>query len=145
MEPDPEKVLAMIRGIRTMKDPDPEDVLAVIAEIRNQLPTGQLPPREPRPELDPRLDGVTDEEFAWETVQEALESLVAEMEALNDARRQKLLDAILDMYYGMEEAIRDPANAHLIPHVEKLRAAYFRDYGRPIPTKEETEARRRKG
>lgn len=145
MEPDPEKLVAMLRGIRTMKNPNPEDVLAVLAEVRSQLPAGELPPREPGPELDPRLGGVTDEEFAWEAVQQAVESLLAEVEAIAEARRQKLLEHVLDLYYGLEEASRDPANAHLIPEVEKLRAAYLRDYGRPIPTKEETEERRRKG
>ena len=145
MEPDPDKLLEMLRGIRTMKNADPEDVLAVLAEVRSQLPAGELRPREPGPELDPRLDGITEEEFAWEAVQAALESLVAELEAINEARRQKLFEQVLDLYYAMEEASRDPANAHLIPEVEKLRAAYLRDYGRPIPTKEETEARRRKG
>mgnify|MGYP006137632743 CR=1 FL=1 len=34
---------------------------------------------------------------------------------------------------GAEELARDPENAHLIPHVEKMREAYLSSYGRPIP------------
>jgi len=43
-----------------------------------------------------------------------------------------LADA-LRIYYAAEELARDPANAHLIPHVEAMRRAYEHDYGVPIP------------
>jgi len=39
----------------------------------------------------------------------------------------------MDFYYAAEEASRDPKNAHLIPYVTKMREAYQRDFGRPIP------------
>ena len=43
-----------------------------------------------------------------------------------------------------EELARDPAHANVILHVEALRKAHQNSYGRTIPTKEETEARRGK-
>lgn len=144
-EPDPKKIQAMMVGIRAMKDADPEDILAAIAEIRAQFPPGALRPPRDRPELDPRLDGISEEDFAWDAAQAAAEGLLAELEGFVQAKRQALLEKVLDVYYAMEEASRDPKNAHLIPQLEKMRAAYFRDYGRPIPSKEETEARRRGG
>jgi hypothetical protein len=42
----------------------------------------------------------------------------------------------LEIFYAAEEASQDPANAHLIEQVEEMRAAYEREYGRPIPPKE---------
>lgn len=141
METDPNELVPMIRRIRAMKDP--EKALAALAEIRSKLPLDAVGARKPRPELDPRLDGITAEDFAWDAVQEAVESILAEVQSIAQAKRQALLEHILDLYYAMEEASRDPKNAHLIPHVERMRAAYFRDYGHAIPTKEETEKRRR--
>jgi hypothetical protein len=46
-----------------------------------------------------------------------------------------LVDTLLDLFYDLKEAVREPENAHLIEHVEQMRAAYERDYGRPIPAK----------
>ncbi len=141
METDPKELTAMIHRLRAEKDP--EKILAGVAEIRSKLPLDMLGPREPRPELDRRLDGVTAEDFAWDAAQAATESLLADIEAITQAKRQILFDKVLDLYYAMEEASRDPENAHLIPHVERMRAAYFRDHGYEIPTKEEMEKLRK--
>ena len=69
--------------------------------------------------------------------------MLAEVQAVAQAKRQILFENILDLFYAVEEASRDPKNAHLIPHVERMQEAYEKEYGYPIPTKEETEARRR--
>ena len=143
MEADPDKLLAMIRGIRMMKDPDPEDILAVLAEIRSQLPPEAFVPRKDTPQRDSRLDSVSEEDFAWDAVQEGMDSLVVEIQRIGQVRRKALLEKVLDIYYGLEEASREPGNEHLLPQLENMRAAYLRDYGHPIPPKEETEARRR--
>jgi hypothetical protein len=41
----------------------------------------------------------------------------------------------MEVYYSAEELARDPANAHIIPHVEAMRAAYEKDFGHPIPAR----------
>lgn len=44
----------------------------------------------------------------------------------------------LEIYYAAEELARDPEHAELIPHVARMREAYERDYGVPIPPKGES-------
>ncbi|HYK04607.1 MAG TPA: hypothetical protein VE974_22840 [Thermoanaerobaculia bacterium] len=51
----------------------------------------------------------------------------------------------LDIYYAAEELARDPEHVHLVEHVEKMRRSYEAEEGRPIPSKEETLARRAAG
>lgn len=143
MEEDPKKLLAMVRGLRAMLDPDPEDILAALAEMRTMIPPEFRRAGKDLPETTSRLDGSTEEDLAWDAAQEAVESMLAEVQAVAQAKRQRLFEKILDIYYGAEEASRDPKNAHLIPHLEAMRKAYEKDHGHPIPTKEETEARRR--
>ena len=143
MEGDPDKVLAMLRRLQAMPEPDPEAVLAALTEIRPLLPPEFLRATSDIPETTSRLEGSTEEDLVWDASVEALESMLAELEAGVQAKKQRLFEQVLDVYYAIEEATRDPENAHLIPHAEAMRAAYLRDYGHPIPTKEETEARRR--
>jgi hypothetical protein len=45
------------------------------------------------------------------------------------------LQDCLNVYYATEELVKDPANAHLIPHLEAMRKAYEDSYGKPIPPK----------
>lgn len=143
MKDDPEKILAMLRGLQAMPNPDPEAVLAVLTEIRPLIPPECRRSAKDIPETTSRLDGTTEEDLVWDAALEALESTMAEVEAVVQAKKQRLFEKVLDIYYAIEEATRDPENAHLIPHLEAMRAAYLRDYGHPIPTKEETEARRK--
>ena len=51
------------------------------------------------------------------------------------AQRARLFQDCLKIYYTMEEQVRDPEHAHLIPLVEQMREAYQRDFGVPIPPK----------
>ena len=118
-------------------------MLAAIAEMRMLIPPEFRLAGKDLPETTPWLDGATEEDFAWDTVQEALESFAAEVHAVAQTKRQRLFEKLLDLYYAAEEAIRDPNYAHLIPHVERMRKAYEKGYGHPMPTKEETEARRK--
>ena len=143
MKDDPEKILAMLRGLQAMPNPDPEAVLAVLTEIRPLIPPEFRRAGKDLPETTSRLDGSTEEDLVWDAALEALESTMAEVEAVAQAKKQRLFEKVLDIYYAIEEATRDPENAQLIPHLEAMRAAYLRDYGHPIPTKEETEARRK--
>jgi hypothetical protein len=143
MEEDPDKLLAMIRSLRMKKDLDPDDVLAALAEMRTMIPPEFRRTGKDFPETTSRLEGETEEDFVWNAAQEATDSFLAEVQAVAQAKRQQLFENALDLYYAMEEASCDPKNAQLLPELERMRAAYLRDYGHPIPAKEETEARRR--
>ena len=144
MEEDPDKLIAMIRSLRTKKDLKPEDVLATLAEMRAIIPPEFRRTGRDFPETTSRLEGETEEDFVWSAAQEATDSFLAEVQAVAQAKKRQLFENALDLYYAMEEASHDPENAELLPELERMRAAYLRDYGRAIPTKEETEARRRK-
>lgn len=109
---------------------DAEAILKTLAEVRRAIPY----------ELRPLpADGTTNEQtiedFELATVAEGLERLTAELSEALDRANAKLLADALNVYYAAEELARDPANAHLIPHVEAMRRAYERDYGVPIPAK----------
>jgi hypothetical protein len=139
-------MLQMIRSMRVMlaQKADPQDLLAVLAEARALLPPEFRRDGRSLPEPTSRLDGSTEEDLLWDALEEAVNSFQDEMTAMVATHKKRLFEAVLDVCYGCEQAIRDPKTAHLIPHVEKLRAAYLRDYGHPISTREETEERRRR-
>jgi hypothetical protein len=62
-----------------------------------------------------------------------LESLTDGLAAAIDDAQARLLAQCLEVYYTTEALSRDPAHANLVPHVEEMRRAYERSYGRPIP------------
>ena len=47
----------------------------------------------------------------------------------------RVLETWLRIYYAAEDLSRDPANAHLLAHVEDMRREYERVFGEPIPPK----------
>jgi hypothetical protein len=106
-----------------------EAILETLAKIRKSIPY-KLTPRVPQRRETP-IDNVTD--FELGAIEEALEQLTAELGDAVDAARARALEGALNVYYAAEELARDPANAHLIPHVEAMRRAYEHDYGKPIP------------
>ena len=111
-----------------------ESMLRRLAEMRNSIPgIDEVAPKK-RAGGDGRASFAESlEEFDALTLMDALESFADDVSAYIDHRREALLERILQMYYAAEEAARDPANAHLIPHLETMRRAYERDYGHPIP------------
>lgn len=119
-----------------------EAILAQLAKMRERLPVPQRP-RPRAPEKTSRVDARSVEDFEAEAVVEALESLAEDIRAIVDEKREKAFEMALDIYYKTEELSRDPENANLLEHVEKMQEAYERSYGHKIPTREETEARRR--
>jgi hypothetical protein len=140
-------VAVVRRRIERNEDPTAEELLALIAETRKLIPPefrrvmGKVP--EPPTPLDaPTLDATTLDDFEFNTVRETLASVIAELRLVVEAEQKQLFEKALDSYYAMEQAARDPKNAHLIPHLEEVRNA-FEKSGTPMPTKEETEARRR--
>jgi len=116
-----------------------EELLGKLAEMRRSIP--YLSER-PRPENKSLLDARTVEEFETAAVVDALETLADDVRATIEETTQRAYENALDVYYAAEELARDPQNAHIVPHVEAMRAAHQKSYGKPIPTKEETEERR---
>jgi len=113
---------------------DAAEALRRLAEIRKGIPF--LEESAPRRTGDGRLENCgTAEEFEALALAEGLENLADDLSAAIEKKRAEAVQKALQIYYAAEEAARDPANAHLIPHLQQMREAYERDFGRPIPPK----------
>ena len=120
-----------------------EEILGKLAELRRSIPHLSSRPRpETRSLVDARTPAQTMEEFELATVAEAVGTLAEDVRATIEDAEQRAYESALDVYYAAEELANDPAHPDVIPHVEAMRAAHQKSYGRPIPTKEETEKRR---
>lgn len=120
------------------KRPDAESILRQLAEIRRAIP--RVAPAPP-PATDGRahdVDGMSswsEEDFDYAAVADGLSSLSDELSAAIDHAAAAATAKALEIYYAAEELARDPAHAELIPHVERMRAAYERDFSRPVPAR----------
>lgn len=121
-----------------------EQILATLAKIREKMPLDQFPRAKPRQRTESDIGPQSMEDFELLTVAEALESLADDARAIANGATKALIENALDVYYAAEELSHDPEHAELIPQVEKMRQAYESHYGHAIPTKEETERRRRR-
>jgi molybdopterin converting factor small subunit len=123
----------MVKGLNT------EEVLATLADIRRRMPKASTP--RPKKKFEDtataRAVGGTMEDFEDAAMIDALEELTDELGAMLDEKRAKLMEQALEVYYTAEELAKDPAHAELIPHVAKMREAYERDNGKPIPPRPE--------
>ena len=117
-------------------------ILGELAKIRSAIPLDGLTPVRKQDHDSRRTEARTMEEFELEAIADAAESLADDIRAVVEAKMQTLMEQALDVYYAAEALARDPEHAHLIEHVENMRRAYAAQYGRAIPTKEETERRR---
>jgi hypothetical protein len=121
---------------------DAESILRQLAEIRRAIP--RVAPAPPQPATDGRardVDGMSswsEEDFDYAAVADGLSSLAGELSAAIDHAAAAATEKALEIYYAAEELARDPAHAELIPHVERMRAAYERDFGRPVPARRTT-------
>jgi isochorismate hydrolase len=132
-----------------------ERLLAELAKVRAAMPLHRirrkLKPKCTSERLNARslktqsLNMQSMQDFELETVAEALETMVEETGAVIEALEESLFEQALDIYYAAEELARDPEHAHLVEQVEKMRRSYEAEEGRPIPSKEETLARRARG
>lgn len=119
---------------------DAEAILRQLAAIRKAIP--HLPPDAPRPASDgraPDTGGVqswTEEDFEYAAVADGVASLAGDLSAALERARNVATEKALEIYYAAEELARDPEHAHLIPHVERMRAAYESEHGRPIPPRD---------
>lgn len=124
--------------IMKKKKLDAEAILRELAAIRKAIP--RLPPPTPRPESDRRMvDAHSIEDFEYAAVADGLSSLADDLSAAIDEARKSATAKALEIYYTAEELARDPQHADLIPHVERMRAAYESEHGRPIPPREKKE------
>lgn len=73
------------------------------------------------------------EQAMTEFTADALQTLADDIRSVIEQRMEKLHREALDVYYAAEELARDPANAHLIAHVEAMRLAHEKQYGYPPP------------
>ena len=122
---------------------DADLILRKLAEIRRSIPMLNEAPPQPadgaRNSVDGRMtaaDGIplqTAEDFEWAALAEGLQSLSDDLSAAVERKYTQLEEQALEVYYKAEELARDPEHADLIPHIERMRAAYERDHGRPIP------------
>lgn len=123
--------------VNKKKKLDAEPILRELAEMRKKIPF--LDDNGPRQTHDGRLpDGRqprTAEEFEYLALADGLETFAADLSSAINRKRAEAMEAALQVYYTAEELARDPEHADLIPHVEKMRAAYLKDFGKPIPPK----------
>lgn len=114
-----------------------EPILRKLAEMRKSIP--HLDEARPRRAVDGRMHAEgefpleTAEDFEYAAVAEGLQSLADDVSAVIGQKRAALEEQALGIFYTAEELARDPEHAHLIPLVERMREAYQRDHGRPIP------------
>jgi hypothetical protein len=120
-----------------------EAILETLRTIRESMPFPLVPVPPAEEEWLADIPVATDSDaieiFEYQAVIDGLKTFSAELEASLDASRAKLIDDCLRVYFTGLELVRDPAHAHLIPHLEAMRAGYEHDFGRPIPTREEWE------
>ena len=121
-----------------------EEILGTLAQLRKSVPGIDDVPRitggsEGRSMLPDDIPAETEEDFEYAAVIDGLHSLADDMHAAVERMRARALESALKIYYATEKLARDPANAELIPYVEEMRRAYERQYGRPIPEREEGE------
>jgi hypothetical protein len=111
---------------------DAAEVLRKLSALREMMPRpeGKFTPTT-EVTLSPSGDAMAD--FEEQAVVDALGSMADELHAAIEEKREKLFRDSMEIYYTAEELARDPAHAHVIPHVEAMRAAYEKDFGHPIP------------
>ena len=119
---------------------DAAEALKTLALVRASIPEKfrvPVPPREEPPQqLHFPADALNEdamELFELEAVQEAVETVLAELTASLDNARDLAVKEALKVFYAAEELAKDPENAELIPHVIAMREAYERDFGKPVP------------
>lgn len=113
------------------------EVLRELAKIRQAIPF--LPAEPARRADEGRWKGLQSaEDFEYAAIADAAGSLADELHEAIERVHAEATQKALEVYYAAEELARDPAHAELIPHVQRMREAYERDYGKPIPPKPKT-------
>jgi hypothetical protein len=113
-----------------MKRFDARPILRKLTALRSSMPRtrGKRTPGTMR--VANRID-----DFDHAALADALESLASELRSAIEEARAGMVDQALEAYYAAEELARDPEHAELVPHVEAMRVAYEREFGRGIPAR----------
>jgi hypothetical protein len=130
--------MASKKDIPDLPPIDAKAILSTLTDIRKSLPAEYMPETPAAPEREGRstLRGLRPQslrEFDYLAVADGLESLAADLSEVSRRAQEKVMADAMKIYYTAEELAKDPANADLIPHVEKMRKAYFDSYGTEIP------------
>jgi len=133
--------------IRETHEIDPAEVLRVVAGVSAGFDATLTPAERTALEKMSANDGDQGlvystaereqamEDFEMLAAADSLRILADQIEATIEQREQELYRKCLEAYYVAEELAEDPANAHLVPHVEALRRAHLASYGKPIPAR----------
>jgi hypothetical protein len=106
----------------TTRKLDATAALRRLAEIRKRMPFLENTPRRGG---DGRLTNCrTAEDFEAEALAEGLQNLADDLSAAFQKKEAEALETALRVYYTAEELARDPANAHIVPHVERMREPF---------------------
>jgi hypothetical protein len=130
---------------------DAEGILSKLVEMRKSIPFLKDTPPSPTGKnatldghmLSGPIDAETITAFDYQAVADGIAALASELQTAIEDAQTKAIDTALDAYYKAEELAREPEHADLIPHVQEMREAYQESYGRPIPSREETERERK--
>lgn len=132
---------------RETHDIDPAEVLRVVAEVSAGFDATLTPTERAALEKMSANDG--DQGLVYSTIEreqamedfemlaaaDSLQILADKIHATVQQREQELYRKCLEAYYVAEELAQDPANAHIVPHVEAMRKSHIASYGKPIPAK----------
>ncbi len=135
-KPNVQYAMQKMREIRSLLTPmeagaeiDVEKCLAVVAEVRAWIPERDRSPEPLFEQNEGRLDfsPVSETEFDYQIVLEAIETLLAEIQF---AQARNLARGV-QAYYAIED---DPEQvAELKDEIESLQRTYRAVYGKPIP------------
>ena len=136
----PEECTKMIREMQRSKL-NASEMLPKLAQIRRSIPGVDAAPRTKRIEdgrsmLPDGFPAETEEDFEAAAMMDALELIIEDIAAMRVRQNVLIVEKWMQIYYAVEEAARDPKNAHLIPHVEAMRRAYERQFGTPVPPRD---------
>ena len=113
---------------------EPQKIFDLVEQVRNTIPERYRAAPKPRKSEDTRMaEASNEQEFELLAVADALSTLADELGESIRIANEKLLQDCLNIYYTTEELVQDPANAHLLPHLEEMRKAYEKSYGHPPP------------
>lgn len=118
---------------------DAEGIMQELADIRAGIPY-LCDYRRPesgdgRAQTVDRSPLLNEQEFDLLAIADAVQALGEDLQAVLDEKMDTVEQAALRVYWTGVELVKDPANAHLKPMLEEMRAAYERDTGEPEPPK----------
>jgi hypothetical protein len=129
------KKAAAAKAPRPLPRVDAQKILAELADMRSRIPyLKDKPPRKPDPSaMDGRYDALSLEEFEFMAVADGLRAFAEDLNESIAEQQAKVMVTAMTVYYTAVELSKQPEHADLIPHVEKMRNAFEKEYGEPPP------------